>query len=73
MGKNPVHREERRLDNLRNYFELNYRITAGLFWALFCGLTFFALSQICCILTQAISRVFMRKRLVAVLRNRGPP
>ena len=26
----------------QNYLELNYRITARLFWALFCGLTFLA-------------------------------
>jgi hypothetical protein len=30
----------------RNYFELNYRFLAGLFWALFCGLIFFALTAL---------------------------
>jgi hypothetical protein len=50
----------------RNFFELNYRKTAGLFWALFCGLTFFALSQIYPKMTQPVSRVQIRKRVQAM-------
>jgi hypothetical protein len=46
----------------QNCFELNYRITAGLFWALFCGLNCFALSQIYPKMTQVFSRDQIRKR-----------
>jgi hypothetical protein len=55
MRKNSVH-------ILKNAGQITYRITAGLFWALFCGLIFFVLSYISSRMTQALPRVFIRKR-----------
>jgi hypothetical protein len=43
MRKDPVHSEERRQQHLRKtILDPIIRRRAGLFWALFCGLTFFS-------------------------------
>jgi hypothetical protein len=52
MRKDPVHSEERRQQHLRKtILNATIRRRAGLFWALFCGLTFFS-----DLLQQAVSR-----------------